>query len=240
MKNVKVSVILPTYNEKQNVLRLIEVIHAQLTENEHEIIVVDDNSPDGTYEAILALNLPYAKPILRTKNRGFANSIRCGLEKATGEVFVVMDSDFNHQPQYLPFMVQALSHYDCVAASRFVYGGGMDSRSRHLLSWIFNIFVRIITKGMVTDSLYGFFAIKKEVIQQCDYDAIFWGYGDYCIRLMFYLQKNGANILQFPALNGKRTTGEGNQKFIKVFLQYFYESLKLAYKERIKNRCTKK
>jgi len=232
MSNSKISIILPTYNEKDNVLPLIKAIHAELCGYDHELLVVDDNSSDGTEQAVADLKDPLVKFILRTKNRGFANSIRCGLENAAGEIFVVMDSDFNHQPKYLPFMIHALSHYDCVSGSRFLYGGKMLPRSRHILSWIFNIFIRTITRGTITDSLYGFFAIKRNTIERCNYDNIFWGYGDYCIRLMFYLQKNNATILQIPVINGARKTGAGNSRFLKVFWQYFTESIKLAYKMR--------
>jgi len=232
----KISVILPTYNEKVNVLALVDAIHEQLRRYPHEIIVVDDNSPDGTYQALVDLKRPFVTPILRIKDRGFANSIRCGLEKALGDILIVMDSDFNHDPTYLPFMIDALNYYDCVMASRFVYGGMMDSRVRHLLSWHFNIFVRIVTGGCVTDSLYGFFAIKRQVLMHCNFERIFWGYGDYCIRLAFYLQKISASILQFPAVNGKRRGGEGNNAFLKVFLQYFEATIKLAWQERILRR----
>jgi dolichol-phosphate mannosyltransferase len=176
---------------------------------------------------------PFVRTILRTCNRGLANSIRTGLEHALGEVLVVMDSDFNHQPHYIPFMVRNLEHFDCVSASRFLYGGGMSDRSRQGMSWIFNIFTRVMTGGEITDSLYGFFAIKREVLGRVDFNRVFWGYGDYCIRLMYFLQKQQASILQFPAINGRRLTGEGNQKFVKIFVQYFSEVCKLAWKERV-------
>lgn len=233
-KLLKISVILPTFNERENVFLLIDAIHARLEAYDHEIIVVDDNSPDGTFQEVERKRHTFVKAILRTQNRGLANSIRCGIENAKGDIFIIMDTDFNHQPKYLPFMVQSLSYYDCVSASRFLYGGSMNSRVRHILSWIFNIFVRIVTGGSVTDSLYGFFAIKRKVMEQCNYDDIFWGYGDYCVRLIFYLQRKGVNILQFPAINGKRAKGKGNSKFLSLFWQYFTEVLKLAYKERIK------
>jgi dolichol-phosphate mannosyltransferase len=240
MKNsFSISIILPTYNEKENVLLLIEAIHNELMSYNHEIIIVDDDSPDGTYQAILNLNLPYARAILRTKNRGLANSIRSGIENSKGNILVLMDSDFNHQPHYLPFMIQALSHYDCVSASRFLYGGKMGGRLRHLFSWVFNIFVRITTAGQITDSLYGYLAIKKKILYECNFDKIFWGYGDYCIRLMYYLQKNRAGVLQFPAVNGKRKQGKGNSNFFKVLLQYTKEVFKLAYKERFGKNAEK-
>jgi dolichol-phosphate mannosyltransferase len=231
-----VSIVVPTYNEGGNIVPLVGAIHAALRDYEHEILVVDDNSPDGTYNIVADLGYDFLRPILRTENRGFANSIRCGLENAKGSILIVMDSDFNHQPKYLPFMVDALDYYDCVLASRFVYSGSMGHRTRHLLSWTFNIFVRIVTGGMVTDTLYGYFSVRKESLAILDFNKIFWGYGDYCIRLMYYLQRQKAKILQFPAINGKRLKGEGNSNFFKVFFQYFTEVMKLVWRERIIGR----
>jgi len=228
-----ISIVLPTYNEKDNILVLADAIHICLGQREHEIIVVDDNSPDGTFTAVQEAGRPFIRAIIRTSDRGLAKSIRCGLEKAAGEVFVVMDTDFNHRPDYLPFMVDALYYYDCVTASRFLYGGKMDDRWRHIASWLFNIFTRIVTGGQITDSLYGYFAISKSRLEKLDYDKIFWGYGDYCIRLLYYLQKDQVNILQFPAVNGKRLGGKGNSKLAGTFWQYFREVIKLVFKGRI-------
>jgi dolichol-phosphate mannosyltransferase len=230
MKNNLVSIVLPTFNEKESIGVLVDEIHGKLAAYNHEILVVDDNSPDGTYQKLEELNHSHVRPILRTSDKGFANSIRCGIENANGDIIIIMDSDFNHQPKYLPFMIESLEFYDCIVASRFVYGGDMGSRSRHTLSWLFNIFVRLMTGGKVTDSLYGFIAIKKECMREVEYNKVFWGYGDYCIRLVYYLQKNGVSILQFPAVNGKRIAGEGNSRFLKVFKQYFSAVIELAYK----------
>lgn len=234
MTTSKISIILPTYNEKDTITILLSSIHDAILDYDHEIIVVDDNSPDGTYNAVINSGFNFARGILRKEDKGFAKSIRCGVENANGNIIIIMDSDFNHQPKYLPFMIDSLKHFDCVSGSRFVYGGSMDSRSRHLLSWFFNIYVRIMTGGQVTDSLYGFLAIKKETIQKINYNDVFWGYGDYCIRLLYYLQKNNTSILQYPTVNGKRIAGEGNSRFFKVFRQYFVAVLKLSYKIKFK------
>jgi dolichol-phosphate mannosyltransferase len=233
-KPQKVSVILPAYNERENVIPLVAALHESLSRFEHEILVVDDNSPDGTAQAIAALADSRVRCIVRTEDRGFAKSIRCGLENATGDVFVIMDSDFNHQPHYLPAMIDGLRFYDCVSGSRFVYGGKMDTKTRHLLSWGFNIFTRAMTGGRVTDSLYGFLAIKREVMQSIRYDDVFWGYGDYCIRLLYYLQRDERTILQIPVVNGKRPAGDGNDRFVAVFWQYFREVVTLTYRARVK------
>ncbi len=230
----KISIILPTYNERYNIIPLTQTIGEVLKGREYEVLVVDDNSPDGTYQAVVDLRDPRVKAILRVQDRGLAFSIRCGLENATGNIFVIMDSDFNHQPQYLPFMIDALTYYDCVSGSRFVYGGRMDSRARHLMSWVFNIFNRLVTGGQVTDSLYGFIAIKREIMESCDYNNIFWGYGDYCIRLMYYLQRQNRSILQFPAVNGRRLSGTRNDRMLPVFLQYTKEVLSLSLRKRLR------
>jgi len=115
----------------------------------------------------------------------------------------------------------------------------MNSRTRHILSWVFNIFTRISTGGQITDNLYGFFAVKRDVIKRCDYGDIFWGYGDYCIRLMFYLQRDKVNILQFPVENGNRMEGKGNKAFLKTFFQYTAATLKLSLKDRFKKNVQK-
>lgn len=226
--NAFVSVIVPCYNERGNILQLIEAIHQELANFNHEIIVVDDNSPDGTFDLVKNKNYDYVRAFQRTSDPSLAKSIRAGLEYAKGEILVVMDSDFNHQPLYLPMMVNNVSYYDAVFGSRFVFGGTMDSRFRHVASWVFNVFVRLVTGQSITDSLYGFFAIKRTSLEKVDYDRVFWGYGDYCIRLLYYLQKNNITILQFPAVNGKRLEGQGNSRFLKTFIQYTYETIKMV------------
>lgn len=231
--NSYVSVIVPCYNEAGNIMPLINEIHNELSFVKHQVLVIDDNSPDGTFAIVKNANLDYVKPILRTTDPSLAKSIRKGLEEADGNIFVIMDSDFNHQPKYLPFMVKNLEYYDCIVASRFMYGGFMDSRIRQLLSWLFNVFVRIVTRKFVTDSLYGYIAIKKNTLEKIDYNSVFWGYGDYCIRLMFYLQENKENILQYPAVNGKRLSGEANGSFIKVFWQYTVETIRLVLGQKV-------
>ena len=227
-----ISIILPCYNERENVFELVKAINGELGTYSHEIIVVDDNSPDGTYQALIDENLDFVLPIVRKTDKGFAKSIRCGIENAKGDIIIIMDSDFNHQPKYLPFMIDNIAYYDCVSASRFQYGGAMDSRSRHYFSWIFNIFIRLMTGGMVTDSLYGYFAIKRKELLSVNFEDVYYGYGDYCIRLFFYLQKRNVSILQFPAINGKRLAGKGNSSFFKVFKLYLKAVLKLTFKER--------
>ncbi|MBF0569444.1 MAG: glycosyltransferase [Candidatus Omnitrophica bacterium] len=236
----RVSLILPTYNESGNIMPLIEQSHQYLSPWEHEIIVVDDNSPDGTYDLVRRSGLPFVRAILREKDPSLARAIRCGLENARGEILVVMDSDFNHRPEDLSFMVSALDHYDLVIGSRFVYGGSMTSMTRYRLSWLFNIFVRFTTGGSITDSLSGVFAVKREILKHLDYDKIFFGYGEYYIRFLYFLQKQKIRIVQFPSAYGARLAGKGNSAFGKIFVKYSIATIRLAWQQRVLRHFFKK
>lgn len=226
---VDVSVILPCYNESESIISLIDAIHRQLQHTNHEIIVVDDNSPDDTYNLVKNAQRPYLRALLRTKDPSLGKSIRHGIENALGAAIIVMDSDGNHKPESLPILLDNLKYYDCVSASRFVYGGSMGNRFRHICSWLFNIFTRTLTRTFVTDSLFGYYAVRRDVLHKLDFDKIFWGFGDYCIRFMYYLQKNNTTILQIPGVLGQRLGGQGNTRMIKTLLQYAIEVIKLMF-----------
>jgi len=226
-------VILPTFNERENIISLIPAIHSKLRDFSHEILVVDDQSSDGTAQAVTDLQDPGVRVIVRTEDHGYAKSIRCGIEQAAGDILILMDSDFNHDPRYLPVMAQTLSGCDCVSGSRFLKGGGMAPAWRGFLSRIFNLFIRLVTGGKMSDSLFGFFAIKRGSLKRCPLDEIFFGFGDYGIRLLFYLQKKRAGIVEFPAICGRRLAGRGNRRFFQTFCQYTAATLALAGKGRI-------
>ena len=226
--NTSVSVVLPCFNEKGNIVALIDSIQLQLQDFDFEIIVVDDNSPDGTYAYLLSQNLDRVKVIKRSDEPSLALSIEAGLKASQGDYLVVMDSDFNHRPRDIKILLSNLRFFDCVMASRFVYGGRMDTRFRHVCSWVFNVFTRIVTRTYITDSLFGFFAIKREVLFGLPFDKVFWGYGDYCIRLMYFLQKKQHTILQIPGILGKRMAGQGNTRLITTLLQYTFEVIKFS------------
>lgn len=229
----KVSVILPTYNEKGGIVQLIMAILSELHGSDLEIILVDDDSSDGTVDAVRAAFAEDScvQVVVRTTDKGLAHSIECGLRKASGDYLVVMDSDFNHQPCYLPFMIHSLRYYGFVSGSRFLYGGSMDTRVRHFMSWIFNIFVRFVTGGAVTDNLYGLFACRRSFLFQYEkyFPFIFRGFGEYYIRLLYLLQRDEVRILQFPAINGERLFGKGNSPFVKCL--YVYSKATLTCKK---------
>ena len=119
---MKYSVILPTFNEARNIVRLINAIIQEISAfGDYEILVMDDNSPDSTYNLVKETFRGdlRVQPHLRKKNRGLAASIGDGIFRARGERLVVMDTDFTHDPKELPVMIDVARHFDIVSGSRF-------------------------------------------------------------------------------------------------------------------------
>ena len=226
-----VSLILPTYNEKDNIIPLIEEINNELKDYQYEIIIVDDNSPDGTQQVVKEYCCPRVKILVNRERVGLAASIRIGIEGSRGDLIVVMDSDFNHQPQYLRFMIDSLQYADCVSASRFLGAPAPENRVYQFFTRLFNVFTRVMVQGGMTDYFYGFFAIKRSCFERISLASVFYGYGDYYLRLIFYLEKVDRRILEFPAVNGRRLSGTGNRDLGGVFLRYFSEVIKLSFTE---------
>lgn len=224
----RVSVVLPTYNESGNIGRLIAAIREAVTgASRLEILVVDDDSPDGTAKVAAGAG-PEVRVIVRTQDRGLAKAIRRGIEEATGEVIVVMDTDFNHQPEMIPQMVDFLRYYDLVTGSRFTVGGGMEEHNRYRLSFLFNFFCRLLLGTKLQDHLSGFFATRRETLLALDLDDIFGGYGDYFIRLLVESLARGSTVLEVPVYYPARVHGESKTKFVRTLVQYTRAVVRLA------------
>ena len=228
---MRASVILPTYNESGNIVKLVEKIRHSLAlaKISHEVILVDDNSPDQT--GLLAQKyfskVPEVRVIIRKKEKGLATAIRHGIEMAVGDVIVVMDTDFNHEPELVPQLVTQCDHYDMAIGSRFVRGGGMANKTRETLSYLFNILVRLILQSPVHDNLIGFFACRMTALEKVDFNKIFFGYGDYFIRLIYLVKKQGGSFTELPSLYQERTYGSSKSQFLVMFRDYLATTIKL-------------
>lgn len=234
MSKIQASIILPTYNESGNIIKLVEIIRELLLGKRisNEVIVVDDDSPDKT--GLLAQKyfskIPEVRVIIRKKEKGLATAIRKGVEMAVGDIVVVMDTDFNHDPQVVPKLIDKCHRSDIVIGSRFINGGGMANKTREVFSYLFNILVRIILGSPVHDNLSGFFAIQRKKLEQLDFDKIFWGYGDYFIRLI-YLAKNKRNTFtEVPSFYKDREYGSSKSQFLNMFKDYLSATLNLRFK----------
>jgi len=229
-----VSVILPTYNEKDNIVPLLLDIHRELGSRDHELIIVDDGSTDGTFESVSDLGYPYLRPFLRTGEKGLAAAIRYGIEKSHGSTVIIMDTDFNHDPGCILPMIEALQGCDCASASRFSASTAANKNTRDFFSRYFNIFIRITTGGRLTDYLFGYLAIKRDILDTLDTDSIFYGFGDYCIRLLLQMEDMGLTVKEVPAVRGRRRSGKSTNFLPATFLLYLRATLKLARWRRLK------
>ncbi len=244
---MRASVILPTYKEKGNIVELIAAI-LRILENEKiefEVVVVDDDSPDGTADVVREKfgNDKRVRLFVRRDERGLATAIRYGIEQTTGDIVVVMDTDFNHDLRMLPQLIEFLKYYDIVIGSRFVFGGGMENRLRYYCSVIYTMWLRFFLGIYITDKLSGFFSMKKEKLLHLDMDKIFFGYGDFFIRLLLKAQKEGYRMLEVPTFYHPRKSGNSKTNFIKVFYKYTKSSIRIFFSKdrwrRMKRNNTK-
>jgi len=242
---IDVSVVLPTYNERDNICDLIDAIRREVAPvgYVYEVLVVDDNSPDGTAEVVRRRynidahgegQLPgedhtTVRLFVRTQHKGLANSIRDGLILAQGRTLVVMDTDFNHDPALIPQMVDLLRYYDLVIGSRFVMRGGMEDRLRYHFSQLYNVFIRALFQTQIQDNLSGYFAIRRERLYSLAplFPAIFYGYGDYFIRLLLAAWRQDWKILEVPVFYILRRHGDSKTGFWSIFQQYTAAVLRL-------------
>lgn len=229
----KVSVILPTYNEKDNICPLVTELAEGFRSRGHsyEIIVVDDNSPDGTADIVRQrfADAPEIRLIVRNQNRGLANSIKQGMYAAEGAVILVMDTDFNHRPADAFILLEITQHVDISVGSRFIFGGGMKGLWHYYLSFLFNIFLRLLLGTRMNDNLSGFFAIRRECLDKLDPAKIFWGYGDYYFRLLLLSQQMRLKHVELPIFYGDRTRGESKTRFLSIFLGYTRAAFYVLY-----------
>jgi len=230
---MKASIVLPTYKEKDNIVELISAIFAAMPAGQDfEVVVVDDNSPDGTAEAVRASfgNDPRVKLFVRTHERGLATALRYGAEKSSGDVLLFMDTDFNHDPAILPQMIKFLEYYDIIIGSRFVMAGGMEDKFRQFSSLLYNYAIRLLFGTPVHDNLSGFFSIKRDHLFALDLDQIYYGYGDYFIRLLMVAHKRGYKMLEVPVFYRLRMHGHSKTQFVSIFTQYTQALLTLRFK----------
>jgi len=164
---IKVSIVVPTYNESQNVEQLASKIENSIGDlYKYEIIFVDDNSPDGTGEVISALakNKENISLISRTGKLGLASAVVAGFNSAESEYLLMMDSDLSHDPAHLPAIIEALAENDIVIGSRTIKGGktiGWPMR-RVISSKIATLIARIILGLKTGDLTSGFAAFRRD------------------------------------------------------------------------------
>lgn len=226
------SVVLPTYNEAEAIVTVVDELRRVLDRRvaSYEILVLDDASPDHTADRVAAAfgTCDQVRLVRRDPPRGLAVSIRDGLERARAETLVVMDADFNHDPADVPRLLASLADVDLVGGSRFLPGGGMYSRTRQLGSHAMNVFIRTVVRTGMRDNLSGFFAVRRSMLAALPADRIFFGYGDFYFRLLWYARRQGARSVEIPVMYRPRAGGESKTPLLRTSLRYAREAVRFA------------
>lgn len=207
----KVTVITPVYNERKNLEKSIVLIQKALDYTPHEIIIVDDNSPDGSGEIAdrLASSLPGVKVLHRPRKMGLGTAYKDGFSLSTGELIVSMDSDLSHDPRYIRSMLKSASSHDIVIGSRLVPGGGIIGRAffRDVLSITVNWIIRFLTRIDIHDWTSGLRVYRREAWQRtmplvhCDK----W---DFQFESLYKAIRNGYTVTELPITFYERAGGE--------------------------------
>jgi len=215
-KITAVSIILPTLNEAGNIASLIQCTVDAVQKagiDEIEIIVVDDDSPDRTWEIASEIICPPAsvEVIRRMKEHGLTASLSVGIEAAKHEVIVWLDCDFSHPPELIPQMLYMLDQgFDVVVNSRYVVGGGEDRRGewgamQMFLSLSLNWFTRFFLDATFADYTSGFVAARAEVLRELPLRG---DYGEYFVDFIFRTLRKRYKVCEIPYMAMPRRCGE--------------------------------
>jgi dolichol-phosphate mannosyltransferase len=210
-------VVVPTYNERENLPLLVEALWAQPLDN-LQILVVDDNSPDGTGQLAdeLAAQYPGRLHVLhRTEKAGLGPAYRAGFRQALAlraDYIIQMDCDFSHNPDYIPQMVLAADNgADVVLGSRYVKGGSVDHKwplYRKLLSWFANrVYVRTILHVPINDATGGFRLWKGPALVGIDLDRVRSNGYVFQVEIAYLTHKLGYQMREIPIYFPERQRG---------------------------------
>ena len=202
-----VTVVVPTYNERENLAPLAQRVFAALDRETSELLIIDDHSPDGTANAAEALAGAYPlRCVVRHAERGLATAVIAGLRAARGELCIVMDADLSHPPESIPALLDAMQnpHVEMAIGSRFVAGGKVDLHwpaHRRLNSWVGRVLARPLTP--VRDMMSGFFCVRR---RELDLDALHpIGYK---IALELIVRHRWTHIVEVPIVFSDRAAGK--------------------------------
>jgi dolichol-phosphate mannosyltransferase len=211
---LQVTVIVPTYNERENIEALVTQLLALPTGV--RVVVVDDNSPDGTgaiADRLAAEDDGRVLVIHRAGKLGLGTAYIAGFRRALAEgahLICTMDADFSHNPRYIPDMVSKIGEgYDLVIGSRYVRGGGASGCTwpRILLSWGANGFARILLGLRAHDTTAGFRCYRREVLISVALDEIKASGYSFLIEMLHRVQRRGWQVGEVPVIFENRQLG---------------------------------
>jgi dolichol-phosphate mannosyltransferase len=233
---MNILVCIPTYNEKENIEHIISEVLSQ--GNDIEILIIDDNSPDGT--AGIVESLMKSEPRIHLLKRpgkmglgtAYVDGFTFGLALPQIGYLMEMDADFSHDPKYISDFREAIKDYDLVIGSRYSNGISIANwpMSRLLLSYFASIYVRVITGMPVKDPTGGFKCFRREVLEWLDLKRVRSnGYG-FQIEMNFYVWRGGFRIKEMPILFIDRRAGTSKMSK-KIVYEAVFAVWKLFFKK---------
>ena len=236
----KLSIVIPTYNERENLPILLEKLEKALHDIDFEAIIVDDDSPDGTWrlaEELARTKYPWLRVIRRVGERGLASAVIRGFSEARGEYVVVMDADLQHPPEMLPQLLKTAfeERADVVIASRYARGGGVEgwSRLRLFVSRGATLLAYLLLPEArrTSDPMSGFFLVKRELLNRCIDELKPRGYK---ILLEILVKCKPAKIVDVPYVFRRRFAGE-SKLGLRTMFDYILHVLELNQYRILKN-----
>lgn len=224
---IKILVIIPTYNESENIVNIIpEVLKHSNSDYEYNVLVVDDNSPDGTASLVEDNFSKNVFLLKREKKSGLGTAYREGFRyaiKNNYDLVFEMDADFSHDPKYLPKFVKKIEEgNDLVIGSRYINGVSVVNWpiSRLILSYGANIYTRIITGLKVKDTTAGFMCYRVPALSNINLDKVRSNGYSFQIEMKYKMFKKGYKITEIPILFIDRRAGSSKMSRNVVFEAY--------------------
>jgi len=229
----KLLVVIPTYNEKENIVKLIsEILKLKLS-----ILIVDDNSPDQTADTVnnFFKNNKNVNVLKRKQKLGLGSAYRDGFNwgiKNNFNYLVEMDADFSHQVNDLKKMIENKSENRLVIGSRYIPGGEIVgwSKRRELLSKFANKFVKFLTSSKVNDSTSGFRIYSKQVLEKIDYSKTTSNGYSFQIEMTLIAVDKGVDVIEVPITFLERAIGKSKMNY-KIILEALKYLIVLKFKK---------
>lgn len=224
----KILVIIPTFNEADNILKIIpEVLKNSNGENDFNVLVVDDNSPDGTAKLVEDMNNEKVNILKREKKSGLGTAYLAGFKyaiKNNYDYVFEMDADFSHDPKYLKTFIEKITEgFDLVIGSRYINGISVLNwpLRRLIMSYMASVYTRMVTGLKVMDTTAGFMCYKVSSLKQINLDEVKSNGYSFQIEMKFKFYKKGFKIFEVPILFIDRREGESKMSRKVVYEAYF-------------------
>jgi len=229
MSSIKVSVIIPSYLEEENLRIIIPKLKNEMQKlgDDYEIMIVDTMQPmDHTEDVCKNNKLIYLN---RKKGNNYGDAVRTGIENATGEYIIFMDADGSHSPEFIEQLYRHKNEYDVVIASRYIDGGATDNnRILIFMSWVVNIVYSYFLNLKCKDVSNSFKLYRGDLLKKI---SLYCNNFDIVEEILFKLKKTNESlrIKEVPFSFKKRMFGETKRNLFLFMISYIYTLLKLRF-----------